>query len=77
MNYYPKYRRPDQYYADQFDRKTIAELKELENAETEPLKYPEIRTPEKFVIASQYRVTSKFYNAAVRNAKVRDAVIKK
>lgn len=76
MNIEPEqFRKPDQYYADQYDRATIRELKRLEK-EAEENEYPLVLKNFGRSTIRKYHLLSKLYDTAVNRAQSRENTIR-
>lgn len=72
-----KYRKPDQYYIDRYDRMTIEILKELEakeSGELESISDPEDRWAKEIIHSMDF---NSFRNRAIANARSREVTIRK
>lgn len=72
------YRKPDQFYFDQYDRRTIKRLTELEEQEKDkiwngPIYYP---NSDRLMVSASYNCFTRFYNMAVRLARNREDSIR-
>lgn len=72
-----KYRRPDQYYIDKYDRMTIEELKELEAKESAEL--ASVSDPQELwkIEVSHSMDFRSFKNRAIANARNRETIVRK
>lgn len=71
-----KYRQPNEYYFDEYDRDTIEILKQLELEEKDSLFYS-ATSKVGFEMSSAYNVFTKFYNKGVFRASSRESLVRK